>query len=189
MILTTATLNETGHSGKSSQSLNSKHRMSMNEPAESLSRKIALTQGKFAIVDAVDYELLNQWKWYFCNGYAARRAKKGERIKTALVKMHRIIARTPQGRETDHINGNKLDNRRSNLRICTHSQNGCNRSASKSSLLGFKGVSASKQTRRFKARITIRGKRIHIGYFDTPELASLAYRAASMNHHGAFART
>lgn len=84
-------------------------------------------KGKFVLVDDQDYEYLNRWKWFLNNhGYVARNMYTTDhegRIKHKNERMHRIIMQTPVGMETDHINGNKIDNRRENLRICTRSQN------------------------------------------------------------------
>lgn len=100
-------------------------------------KKIKLTQGKYAIVDDEDFEWLNQWKWCYCK-YVIRDIilnKKNKRIY-----MHRLIMNTPEKMQTDHINGNKLDNRRNNLRICTQSQNNMNRKISKLNTSGYRGI-------------------------------------------------
>lgn len=87
--------------------------------------EIALTHGLTAIVDSDDYEMLNQFKWYVNkDGYAARAKGNGTTY------MHRLVAKTPEGMHTDHINHNKLDNRKENLRICSHAENMVNRKGS-----------------------------------------------------------
>jgi hypothetical protein len=87
-----------------------------------MTKMIPLTQGKFALVDDEDFEWLNQYKWRLRNGYAGRDSSilLGPRRN---ILMHREVAGTPEGLFTDHANGNKLDNRRCNLRICNKSQN------------------------------------------------------------------
>src|SRR2546430_16319669 len=98
-------------------------------------RKIKLTRGKYALVDLVDYEWLSQWKWYCsARGYAARRLYPENKV----VYMHRVII--PEGEEVDHINHDKLDNRKSNLRPCTHKQNLRSRGLNKNNKSGYKGV-------------------------------------------------
>lgn len=86
-------------------------------------KKIKLTKGKFAIVDDEDYDELSKFKWYLSSGYAIRKAKNGEDRPRSNVCMHRVIMKTPIGYETDHINHDRLDNRRCNLRVCTPSDN------------------------------------------------------------------
>ena len=70
-------------------------------------KKIPLTQKQFALVDDENFKWLNQWKWYFSNGYAMRGFRKNGKIIRLL--MHREILKTPKGKDTDHINSNKLD--------------------------------------------------------------------------------
>ena len=89
--------------------------------------------------------------------------------------------------EIDHIDGNGLNNRFSNLRLASHSQNICNSRVRRDNKLGIRGV--SRRGNRFRARIRISGKRIDLGYFDTPEEASVAYQKAAQEHFGEFART
>ena len=100
--------------------------------------------------------------------------------------LHRLIMDAPDDKQVDHINGNKLDNRKCNLRLCSHQQNCCNRSGHKGRDLP-KGV--YKSTNKFRSGIRVNGKNIYLGSFDTPEEAHAAYCAASRNYHGAFSRT
>lgn len=145
-------------------------------------KEISLTQGKVAIVDDEDYKWLAQWKWY-CHG------KYAERGFPIRIKMHRVIINTPPGMETDHINGNGLDNRKSNLRICTHSENMMNQCVQKRSATGFKGVWFSKQHKKWRACIRNNKVHIHLGLFSTPEDAARAYDDAAKQVFGEFAKT
>ena len=88
-------------------------------------KAILLTQGKCAIVDNQDFNFINRWKWYFSGRYAVRGVWIDKKVK--IVRMHRVLLNIPSNKECDHINGDKLDNRRSNLRVCTRSDNGKNR--------------------------------------------------------------
>jgi hypothetical protein len=88
----------------------------------------------------------------------------------------------------DHINMDRGDNRPNNLRAATISENNRNRRANKTSTTGFKGVSFNKATGKFQARIGFEKKYYQLGSFDTPELASIAYRNAAEKYHGKFAR-
>lgn len=135
-------------------------------------KHMQLTQGKSAIVDDKDFEFLNQWKWYYHHGYAARGVyKKG---KTRVIFMHRVINQTPFRYETDHINENKLDNRRKNLRTVTSQQNKFNIKKRKTNISGYKGVSWNKNTKKWRATITFNYQSIHLGLFDKIEDAAVA---------------
>lgn len=153
-------------------------------------REITLTKGKVAIVDAADYEWLSQWNWmYGGRGYAVRSTRESGRKRTLL--MHRLILSTAEGMYTDHINGDRLDNRRSNLRACTNAENGMNRGKQCNNTSGFKGVyfKSDGNWQAWQARINSNGKRIILGYFKTPEEAAIAYNEASLRVHGEFARS
>ena len=91
------------------------------------------------------------------------------------------------GLQIDHINQIKTDNRIENLRLATHSQNQSNRPKQKDNKSGFKGVSWKRQHKKWVAQINHNNKKIHIGYFDTPELAHAAYIAATIKLQGEYA--
>lgn len=142
---------------------------------------IPLTRGKFAIVDEADYDVLNQWNWYYVeNGYAARWG-------TPRMSMHRLINGTPKGMHTDHINGNKLDNRRCNLRTCTQGQNCANKRPDRDKKLSvFKGV--RKSGSGFRVGICVGGKWRELGTFPTEAEAAQEYNRAALKRSGSFAR-
>jgi len=153
-------------------------------------KRIRLTQGEFAIVDDADFEYLNQWKWYFKKypktGYATR--APWENGKQYTLFMHTLILKTPKGMCSDHINGNGLDNRKSNLRTCTYQQNAFNRKKRQNMTSRFKGVNWHKGNRKWEAGIKINGRRIYLGEFDLPIEAAMAYKKAALEYHGEFAR-
>lgn len=105
-------------------------------------REIELTQGKFAVVDDDMFDYLSQWKWHIRSGYASRNSKYVRGQKRSPILMHRVINNTPDGMYTDHINGDRLDNRKENLRTCTLHQNSMNVSKPKNRGLTskYKGV-------------------------------------------------
>ena len=153
-------------------------------------RLIPLTKGKHAIVDEADFEWLSQWKWSLHGrGYASRQT--GGRAKRVSVMMHRLIAETPEGMDTDHINGDKLDNRRSNLRHATRGQNNVNRSLLPSNSTGYKGVRSPLDGRnglRWPAFITVDNKAVGLGSYSTPEEAARAVDIAAFEAFGEFAQ-
>ena len=152
-----------------------------------MSATISLPQGKVAIVDEADFEWLSQWQWCLnSNGYARRRlpTRKGKQF-TAL--MHREIMMAGPGQEVDHINGDHLDNRRANLRLCTHLENSRNRGPQSNNNSGFKGVHWYAQTQRWQAQIKAGSRRIHLGYFVDKLDAARTYDEAARDHFGAFA--
>jgi hypothetical protein len=149
-------------------------------------KEIPLSKGKVAIVDDEMFEYLNQWSWY-CqkSGYAARSYRKDGGFKHD--RMHRVIINAAKGDIVDHINGDKLDNRKENLRLATPSQNNYNRGLASNSTSGFKGVTWNKKTNKWIARIYVDRKGIHLGSFEYKVDAALAYNEAAFKYHGEFA--
>lgn len=158
---------------------------------ESSYREIPLTQGQVAIVDAEDFEWLNQWKWSAKKGthrfYATRTVRSGVKKNIA---MHRLILGIERGDgiQADHVNLDSLDNRRHNLREATASENSSNKKVRIDSASGRKGVLWDKRKNRWLARITLHGKRLHLGYFANIEDSASAYAHASDSIHGEFSR-
>jgi hypothetical protein len=156
-------------------------------------REIGLSRGMVALVDDSDYDWLNQWKWHaHKNGpwgwYAVHNYWEGN--KCLSLRMHRLVAGTPDGYYTDHVNGNGLDNRRANLRICTHAQNQQNRRRDRDQRSSnYKGVYKIND-HRWRVRVTdSNGVRVHIGYFCTEQVAATARDTAALALIGAFALT
>jgi len=100
--------------------------------------------------------------------------------------LHRVISGAVDGQFVDHINGDPSDNRRENLRICTHAENMMNRKMHKSNAIGIKGVYQNRN--KFRAQIRVNGKVYRLGSFCTPQDAGAAYLAAASKLHGEFVR-
>jgi len=149
--------------------------------------EIPLSRGLVALVDDSDYNRLSTaGKWYANPGgdtfYACRMSpRRGG--KQLHIQMHTLVTGWSF---VDHINGDGLDNRRSNLRPADKSTNGMNRGIGSNNTSGFKGVSL--QGLKWKAQIRVNGRHVHLGMFDTPEEAARVYDQAAVRHFGEFAR-
>ena len=139
-------------------------------------KKIKLARGEYTLVDNDDYENLMAFRWYVsCFGYVVRAVGKRKVI------MHRVVANTPKGMMTDHINRNKLDNRKENLRICTNSENQYNRLGNKGSASKYKGVAFSKKLGKWQAQIWFGGRQRHLGMFEDQKEAAKRYNEEAVN--------
>jgi len=147
-----------------------------------MSKLIPLTQGKFAIVDDKDFRLVSRFSWHHSKGYASAR------INGKLIKMHRLLMGAVLGQTIDHKDMNGLNNRRSNLRFCTRSQNGANSRIRKNNSSGFKCIDWRKDKKKWRARVHIQYGSVHLGYFKTRESAAEAHEFASIMLFGEFAR-
>lgn len=148
---------------------------------------IKLGSGGKTMVDDEDYENLKDSKWYVAhNGYVVKGIYNKMTQKTRSQFMHRVIMNTPNGMFTDHINHNKLDNRKCNLRICTRSGNQMNRKVSKNNKSGHKGVSWNKWARKWRAQISKNGKTYLGGYYDDVKEASKVYQQKAKELFGEF---
>lgn len=144
-------------------------------------RKILLKDNRFALVDNDDFYRLNYFNWnYFNTGYTARC------VKGRPLYMHREVMNCPKGLCVDHINGNRLDNRKANLRICTKAQNQCHSKLSITNKTGFRGVVLHKSG-KWRARISVKNKTKNLGYYQDKINAAKAYNDAAQMYYGEFA--
>lgn len=148
-------------------------------------KEIELTKGLKTLVDDDDFEKLSKFKWHSSHGYAVRDDwSTGKRIH---VRMHRIIVNCPDGYEVDHINNNPLDNRKDNLRICLKTENNKNLKLPNTNKTGYKGVSFSKERKKYCAYISVGNKTKGLGRFNTAIEAANAYNKAAIFYYGEFA--
>lgn len=152
-------------------------------------KEIPLTQGRVTIVDDEDYPIVSLFKWWAFKiknyHYAATTIFISDKQTTLL--MHRLIMNAPFDKLVDHINHNGLDNRKTNMRLCTYSQNHMNGKPHKNSSSKYKGVHWSKHHKRWIAQIRKDNKQTRMGYFHEEKAAAQAYNFVAYELFGDFA--
>lgn len=151
---------------------------------------ILTASGDRIIVDDSDHLALSMMTWHISsNGYAMTKIRTHAGPKNTGI--HRVIMGLSygDGLEVDHINGDKLDNRRLNLRVCTTSENGRNRGSTRLNRSGLKGIAYDPERGKFMAKIQVAGKQKNLGRYSTAEEAHAAYKAAAEKLHGQYANT
>jgi hypothetical protein len=133
----------------------------------------------FARVDPEQFAVLSGFKWYVNNNYARNRK---------LGYMHRFIAQAQPHEEVDHINGDPLDNRKTNLRCCRRIENSRNTSSHRDGASKYKGVYWHRQRSRWHAQIKIGERRVSLGLHSNEEDAARRYDEVAAQHFGVFAR-
>jgi hypothetical protein len=133
-----------------------------------MTKKIPVGQDDFAIVDDEDYEVLSQYKWHLMAN-----STKTHKYAATKMRMHRFIMNPPKGFVVDHINGDTLDNRRQNLRICTNAQNQQN-TGSRGGTSKYKGVSFNIKSDKWLAAFQYDGVNYYCGLWDDEEDAARA---------------
>ena len=144
---------------------------------------IQLTKGFTTQINDEDFGLVGQYNWYYNEGYAIAYSK-GKRLR-----MHRLILGAKDNQTVDHQNRNRLDNRRSNLRICTLKENNRNITMRKDNTSGYKGVVLDKTTGHWRPLIYVDGKPKSCGQFIEKHHAALARDMWAIFFHGKFAST
>lgn len=167
-------------------------------PIDSEIIEIPITKGHVTIIDAIDADLTS-FNWRASQSqigypiYVIRYSPKGQQSTVDTI-MHRVILSRMLNRDlaqveyVDHINGNGLDNRRCNLRLCNNGQNNANKSRQRNNKSGYKGVSWNTSHKKWRAAIKKDKKTQFIGYFDDPRVAYEAYKVKAVELFGEFAR-
>ena len=154
---------------------------------------VPLTMGYIATIDVSDVQIVADVNWHVridgARFYAACNLPKDGNGRRGSIYMHRLLMGSPTLMEVDHIDRNGLNNTRQNLRVVTRAQNQSNRKTSSLSQSGMKGVSPHGKNGTWKARISVNGKRICLGYYRTPDEAYASYCKASAELHGQHGRT
>lgn len=153
-------------------------------------KKVAILftkKGEPIIIDAVDYELVKDYTWYINQGYVHTDVKINGKFQGLL--MHRLITNAQSGQLVDHKNRITNDNRHSNLRIATSSQNRINSSIRKDNSSGYIGVYFHKLTNKWAASININKKIVHLGTFTNLQDAITARQEAEVKYYGDFRPT
>lgn len=140
--------------------------------------KLKLQTGNYAVIDESDYELVSRYKWYEDHGYA-RTSSNGKKIY-----MHRLVMGSPSS-QVDHINRDRLDNRKANLRVCSDLQNKWNLPKQKRNKSGYKGV--TRHSNLWRATIVVNGKQKSLGYHKEKLDAARAYDKAALEYFGEYA--
>lgn len=144
-------------------------------------KKIILSQKAYCLVDDDIFEKYGHLKWHMNTGYA----KRTELGKALL--LHRLILKAKKGECVDHIDRNKLNNQRNNLRLCSKGQNLMNKKPGVNNISGLKGVRWNKYDNRWTVQISIKSRNRYIGNFKDKDEAKKAYNKAARKHFGKFA--
>lgn len=178
--------NQPGHYGLPTATLIGKvcanYRPRPPEPGAD-AKRIILTNGMVAYVDAADYEEISRYTWHFAGGGYAGRFEQRK-----LIMMHRQIMNPPEGMIVDHIHGNRLDNTRAHLRVCTLLENARNRSKRADATSRYIGVWYDKKRERWITKIRVAGVQKYVGSFADGEEAARAHDHAAVLYLDDFAR-
>ena len=138
------------------------------------------SKGEEFLFDLEDFDKIKDYCWYICNGYVVTKPKEG------LVSMHRLVMDAEEGLDIDHMFRKKNDNRKSQLRAVTESQNNMNQGLSKSNTSGVRGVCFNKRNNKWRAYISINYKRIELGNYESKEEAIKVRLKAEQEYFGEF---
>lgn len=144
--------------------------------------ELDITKKRKTIIDSEDYDKVKDYKWHLLKtGYVA--TSVGGRKNKKMIYIHRLITNCPDGKVVDHINGNPLDNRKKNLRICLHIENCLNRKKSSinTKTSKYKGVHFDKNRNKWRTSIRVNGTNFYLGRFNSEIEAKNAYDNFAIN--------
>lgn len=154
-------------------------------------KEIKLTKNKISIIDDEDFDRVSKYKWHcLANDYAARKfyyEKKDGKWVTKYIRLHQFVL-NEFNKEIDHINGNRLDNRKENLRFCDRTLNNANIGLKSNNTSGYKGVRLNRTMKKWFASITAYKKVYYLGSFKDKIDAAKAYNKKAKELFGDFAR-
>jgi hypothetical protein len=149
---------------------------------------LPLTNGQFTKVDDDIYEQAKHYTWRVSErGYVNRNEMKKGRVQKTIY-LHKLVCPSPKGMKTDHHNGDKLDNQRSNLRVCTQRQNTQNKSRQSNAQSVYKGIYPHSENGTWIAQIKVKNKQVYLGSFPDEHTAGLAYDLWAKDLYGEFAK-
>lgn len=150
--------------------------------------RIPLTRGKYALIDKSSVDRISKHRWAAHKiGNTWYAARKDRNANGKMVFMHREVMECPNGMVVDHVNRDGLDNRLSNLRVCSHSQNIQNKKIQKNNSSGWIGVNWSRVSQKWQAGVALNGKNTHVGLFLCPIEAAIARDVAAIEVYGEYA--
>jgi hypothetical protein len=147
--------------------------------------RVFLAKDKSSVIDSESWELVSLFPWWAINSSGRLYAISYQR---PAILMHRLLLDCPDDLFVDHKNGDGLDNRMQNLRICTHAENMRNRKRCSNCSSRFKGVHWDSHEKKWRAKIGLDGRYVRLGRFNSETQAALAYDKAARQFHGEFAR-
>lgn len=150
---------------------------------------IKLTQGKWTIIDEIDYDKVKRFKWHTSvpqggKTYYARSIPPGAGKRRIAIKLHQLLRPCPRYFEVDHKNRNGLDNRISNLQVVTHAKNMLNKGLRLDNATGYAGVSWDGIKNKWHAQIFAQGKQKHLGFFICFNKALASRKDAEIKYFG-----
>lgn len=146
-------------------------------------KKIITKEGKEVLVDDEDFEYLSEFDWGMAKDYPRTT------IQNTSYYLHKMVMGVSSDSLVDHVDGNTLNNQKSNLRKCSKLENSRNRKLSKRNKSGYKGVTWYSRNEKWRASISVNNKVLWLGLFVNPVDAAIAYDLAAKRYYGEFAKT
>ena len=150
--------------------------------------EIQISKDHSAIIDDDDTIVVNKYNWHIKPGrqtvYAETSVWLSKEKRVSTISMHRLILglRIGDKRQVDHVDGNGLNNSKSNLRIASSKQNAHNRPSQNGSISRYKGVTFHKRIKKWHAYIRVDNKLLHLGYHESEDCAAIAYNNAALKY-------